>query len=531
MPSAQKIVTLQFGRLRYSNQMARQKIFISSVQSEFQQERSQIADYIRNDALLSLYFEPFLFEELPAQDISARNAFLSQVEDSEIYLLLIGQKYGYQDAEGISPTEHEYDAATANHAYRIAFVKRASDREKKEEIFKQKIDNDVIRNEFNSYEELQSNVYAALVEYMTSHHILRQGPFDASAYFEAKIEDLDKEKIRWFVGVAREVRQFPLTYSDDNIPQILHSLNLITEDGKIKNAALLLFAKDVQKWFVSATVKCAHFYGTEVEKPIASLQMYGGSVFEQVDLAVSFVMARIDQRVGERIHSAQVDVTPELPAQAVREAIVNAVVHRDYTSTGSVQVMLFKDRLEIWNPGKLPHGITIEKLHGIHSSRPVNPVLANPVYLTGYIEQMGTGTTDIIKRCASYGLRAPEFIQGDDFRTILWRPEKEETGQEIESSEQAAGHVTGHVSDHVSDHVKKLIKIIRGDTKTREEIMGLMNVKSRRYFRENYMNPAIESGYVTRLYPDALRRTDQAYYLTMKGLELLHELAKNESQI
>ncbi len=501
--------------------MVKQKIFISSVQSEFQQERRQIADYIRRDALLSLYFEPFLFEELPAQDISAQNAYLTQAAHSEIYLLLLGQQYGYQDAKGISPTEHEYDAATAHHTYRIAFVKQTTDREEKEETFKRKIDNDVIRNVFNSYEELQSNVYAALVEYMTSHHILRQGPFDASVHPDAQLEDLDKEKIRWFVGVAREVRQFPLTYSEDNIPQILHSLNLITEDGKLKNAALLLFAKEVQKWFVSATVKCAHFYGTEMEKPMASLQMYGGTVFEQVDLAVSFVMSRIDQRVGERIHSARVDVTPELPAQAVREAIVNAVVHRDYTSTGSVQVMLFKDRLEVWNPGKLPRGITIEKLHSVHTSRPVNPVLANPVYLTGYIEQMGTGTTDIIKRCVSSGLRTPEFIQDDDFRAILWRPEKEETGQELGTEKKQTGD---QVSDQVSDQVKKLIEVIRGDTKTREEIMVLINIKSRRYFRENYMNPAIDSGFVARLYPDAPRRADQAYYLTEKGLNFLQKL-------
>ena len=65
-----------------------------------------------------------------------------------------------------------------------------------------------------------------------------------------------------------------------------------------------------------------------MEKPIASLQVYGGTVFDMVDMAVSFVMSRIDQRVGERIHSTRVDVTPEQPAQAVREAIVNAVVHR-----------------------------------------------------------------------------------------------------------------------------------------------------------------------------------------------------------
>lgn len=402
--------------------MERQKIFISSVQGEFQNERKQIADYIRQDVLLSIYFEPFLFEELPAQDKSAQIAYLEQAAKSEIYLLLIGKQYGYQDEEGISPTEREYDTATTNHAYRIAFIKSVSSREEKEDAFKRKIDHDVIRNVFNTYEELQSGVYASLVEYMVSHQLLRQGPFDASVNLSASIEDLDKEKIRWFVGVAREVRQFPLTYSESNILQILSSLHVITEDGKVKNAALLLFAKDPQKWFATATIKCAQFYGTKVEKPMASLQIYGGTVFEQVDMAAAFVMSRIDQRVGERIFSTQVNVTPELPAQAVREAIVNAVVHRDYTDNGSVQVMLFRDRLEVWNPGRLPHGMTIENLSGVHRSRPVNPVLANPVYLAGYIEQMGTGTTDIIERCKDAGLRTPEFIQDEDFLTILWRP-------------------------------------------------------------------------------------------------------------
>ncbi len=510
--------------------MAKQKIFISSVQGEFQSERRLIAEYIRHDALLSIYFEPFLFEELPAQDKSAQAAYLEQAAKSEIYLLLIGARYGYQDEEGTSPTEREYDTATAHHAYRIAFIKSIAQRDDKEDAFKRRIDHDVIRNVFNSYEELQSGVYASLVEYMTSHQLLRQGPFDATAHPDARISDLDKEKIRWFVGVAREVRQFPLSYSEENIPQILHSLHLITEDGGIKNATLLLFAKDPQQWFATATIKCAHFYGTKVEKPMASLQIYGGTVFDQVDMAVTFVMSRIDQRVGERIHSARVDVTPELPAQAVREAIVNAVVHRDYADNGSVQVMLFKDRLEVWNPGKLPHGMTIEDLSGVHRSRPVNPVLANPVYLTGYIEQMGTGTTDILERCKNAGLRTPEFIQDEDFLTILWRPEKHGADQEInqvtgqESVHQTVhetDHQTVHETDHVSEAIKRLIKVIRGDTKTREEIMTIMHLNHRENFRLTYLTPSIEAGYVTMLYPDNPKRKGQAYYLTPKGLELL----------
>ena len=218
-------------------------------------------------------------------------------------------------------------------------------------------------------------------------------------------------------------------------------------------------------------------------------------------------MSRIDQHVGERTHSAQVDVTPELPAQAVTEAIVNAVVHRNYTSNGSVQVMLFKDRLEVWNPGKLPQGMTIAKLTKEHNSNPVNPVLANPVYLAGYIEQMGTGTTDIIDHCLDYGLRKPEFHQDDDFRVVLWRPEVQERVQE-------------------NSNIIKIVLVIRGNTVSAKEIKRIMNLKGRSNFTIRHLNPSIEKGYVAQFYPDAPKRRDQAYYLTEKGLALYAEISK-----
>ena len=106
---------------------------------------------------------------------------------------------------------------------------------------------------------------------------------------------------------------------------------------------------------------------------------------------------------------------------AVKEAIVNAVCHRDYTSNASVQIMLFRNRLEIWNPGTLPYGLTIQKLHGPHKSLPGNPLLADPMYWNGYIEKVGTGTEDIINKCRNYGLKTPEFYQEEDFRVVIWR--------------------------------------------------------------------------------------------------------------
>ena len=513
------------------------KLFISSVQSEFETERSRLAEYIRQDALLSRYFVPFLFEELPATDVSARRAYLEEAEKTDVYLLLMGTRYGYIDEAGVSPTEREYDTASAHHAYRIAMLKEVSEREEKEQRFVNKVEQDVVRDIFTSYEDLQNNVYAALVQYMLHSGLLHQGPFDASIHPTARISDLDPEKIRWFVGMAREKRQFPIQYSEENIHRILQSLHLIDEKDGVTNAALLLFAKDVQRWFISATIKCVQFYGTKVGKPLLSQQLYSGSVFEVVDQAVSFVLSRIDSRVGERTQSAQVDIEYELPVQAITEAIVNAVVHRDYNSTGSVQVMLFRDRLEIWNPGQLPHGMTIEKLNAEHHSLPVNPLLAKPVYLAGYIEQLGTGTTDLIERCTQMGLPTPAFRQDEDFTIILYRKAKDNgTGDNAgdnvsgNANGNAGGNAGGNANGNADAKILRIVSAIGGDTMGSEQIMKRMGLKANSGLRRNYLYPALDAGYIAKLYPDNDKHPNQAYYLTQKGLLLLSQLKKQNKQ-
>lgn len=163
--------------------------------------------------------------------------------------------------------------------------------------------------------------------------------------------------------------------------------------------------------------------------------------------------------------------------------------------------------------------MTIAKLNKAHTTNPVNPVLANPVYLAGYIEQMGTGTTDIIDRCVENGLRKPEFHQDEGFRVVLWRPEAQEEGK-------VAGTERGTETLLVDKKLIRIIQAIRGDTKTTREIMATMQLKGEDNFRKRYLHPSIDFGYVSKLYPDSESRPDQAYYLTDKGLQLLSELLK-----
>ena len=245
-------------------------------------------------------------------------------------------------------------------------------------------------------------------------------PFDAAPCADATLDDLDPDWIARFVRGARRIRQFPLP--EDTPPQALLEHLKLLRKGRLTNAAVLLFARSPQRFLISSEIKCAHFHGTEVSKPIPSYQVYRGKAFELVDQAVDFVLSKINRAVGTRSESARAPRTYEIPEEVVTEAIVNAVAHRDYTSNASVQVMLFSDRLEVWNPGSLPPPLTLEKLREPHASVPANPLLAESMYLVNYIERMGTGTLDMIRRCVAAGLPEPDFTVTDVFVARVRRP-------------------------------------------------------------------------------------------------------------
>jgi predicted HTH transcriptional regulator len=141
-----------------------------------------------------------------------------------------------------------------------------------------------------------------------------------------------------------------------------------------------------------------------------------------VDQAVDFVLSKVSRSVGTRAQSTQAPVDYEFPKEVLAEGVVNAVAHRDYASNASVQVMLFADRLEIWNPGDLPSAITTEALRAPHPSIPRNPLIAEPLFLTRYVERAGSGTLDMIARCREAGLPEPDFdLRSGQFVLTLWR--------------------------------------------------------------------------------------------------------------
>ncbi len=513
--------------------MIKIKVFISSVQSEFSEERRLLFDYLATDSLLGRFFDPFIFENLPAVNHAASTVFNKEVEHCDIYLGLLGKMYGHEDQDGISPTEREFDHAGLHHKTRLVFLSnhQPSERHPKEADLINKAEQVVVRKKFTSFSDLKSAVYASLVRYLEEKEYIRTGPFDATLNPSASIDDLDKDKITEFIHVARAKRGFPLP--DDSTPEtILTHLNLLA-NGRFCNAAILLFGKQPQRFFISSEIKCAHFHGFDVVKPIPAYQVYKGDVFQLVNQAVDFVLSKIDVSVGTRDVSSQVPINYELPPAAVSEAIVNAIAHRDYTSNGSVQVMLFKDRLEIWNPGNLPFGLNTAKLRQPHSSIPANPLLAEPMYLAGYIERLGTGTGDIIRLCKEKGLKEPDFIQDEEFKTVLWRTlssTEQPTGQPTDQvTGQATGQVTSEATGQAIDGISRMLLVIDGEMKS-AEIQSALQLKHRENFRDNYLMPSMEEGLVEMTVPDKPNHPNQHYRLTVKGLALKKKLRKSEKK-
>ena len=283
-----------------------------------------------------------------------------------------------------------------------------------------KAERELVRRHIEDFNALTSEVYASLVDHLDSIGALRVPPFDTAACDNATLQNLSAKRVDWFLETARRERGFPLKPNTTTKALLTH-LNLL-ENNRPTNAATLLFGSEPQRFHRTAETKCVHCHGTEYHRPFASQQIYHGDLFDQADMTRDFVLAKINRSVGFRSVSNIAPATYELPPDAIGEAIINAIAHRDYYSNASVEVRLFADRLEVWNPGRLPDTLTMDDLRTDHPSVPNNPLIAESLYLTRYIEKAGSGTQRMIELCHEAGLPEPQFEQrSGSFVLTLWR--------------------------------------------------------------------------------------------------------------
>jgi len=227
-----------------------------------------------------------------------------------------------------------------------------------------------------------------------ARHILnRSGRHWDDLPSEWGLKEVNKETVAYFAHLARN----RLPQIDPAQPErVLENLGLLSE-GRLKNAGVLLFAKHPQRLFPLAQVRIGIFRGDY----ILDSHDFQGTLWQQLDGAVDrfrqILKVRFDIQVEKpSLEGFQRREVWEYPLEALREAVANALIHRDYTYPADIQIRIEEDHLEVWSPGELPPPLTPEALYRPHPSVLRNPLIAQAFYFAGIIERWGTGTTRII---------------------------------------------------------------------------------------------------------------------------------------
>jgi ATP-dependent DNA helicase RecG len=232
-------------------------------------------------------------------------------------------------------------------------------------------------------------------------------------------DDLDAALIRKVAETIKERRGYT-TDPGKKPTKVLERLGLV-QAGLITNAALVLFGKNPAEWYPQTRVRAARFRGDDRTEFVDN-KVFEGSLFSLVETLVSFVQSHIPLASSLAPDELQRRDRLAYPLAAIREAIVNALVHRDYSAfDGGMSVAVYDGRMEFWNSGSLPDEMTVEDLRTTHPSRPINPDIAQVCFLYGLMERWGIGTQRIILACVESGLPEPDWKVDRNGVTLVLR--------------------------------------------------------------------------------------------------------------
>lgn len=219
----------------------------------------------------------------------------------------------------------------------------------------------------------------------------------------ATFADIDEPTIKKYLGKAEEVGRLP-DIDGLSTPELLEKLRL-AQDGKLKRAAIVLFGKDPGKFYPNTFVKIGKFEDDDFT--IRFQEVEEGNIIQVLDkvlrtLDYKFLIRNISFEGMNRVE------TLEYPIPALREMLLNALIHRNYMGAPT-QIRVYDKKLSVWNDGSLPPTITLSQLKENHSSHPRNPILAEACFKGGYIDSWGSGIMKIINSCKTDGLPAPDL--------------------------------------------------------------------------------------------------------------------------
>lgn len=397
------------------------EVFISSNQSEFASERQFIADNIRNDPLFDSYFNVYIFEEDSAKAEPSDIVFTERVEQADIYIGLIGNEYGFEYAGGISATEFEFNRFNDKNPNSYFFVKMDDDADDKSKKFFNRIKDSKRYKRFKTNDDLIREVKIALRECMIGHS--KRNVFDSAIIENSTYDDVDETAIGLFKKFLKN-QTIKELFNERSNEQILECIGAGKIDPKgvfhLNNAGALFFAKDITKFGLGYEVKMVRFNG--VDRRVLIDQMTStSSIFILLNQFESFFNR--NTKIGTFIQGFESYDVPEYPIEAVREAFVNAVAHRDYSLTDDcITFYIYDDRILVSSPGSLPDPLTVDDLKIEVNPKHRNKTICRIFKYTKFMEHFGTGINRMRGEMLDSGLPEPEFYDGNYFKVILRGP-------------------------------------------------------------------------------------------------------------
>jgi ATP-dependent DNA helicase RecG len=336
-----------------------------------------------------------------------------------------------------------------------------------------------------------------------------------------ELRDIDRDEVFRIVEAAKSAGRL-IGPIGTRIADVLDRLKL-RRDGRILQAAVVLFGKEFLPDYPQCELRMARFRGTDktefldqrhVREPAFKLleeaQLFCQRHFPLPGKIVPGKLQRVD--------------TPLIPPDAMREILVNALIHRDYSiAGGAISLAIFDDRVEVWSAGTFPTGITPEKLSKSHQSVQRNPIIADVFYKTGLIEKWGRGTNRVIEMCVEAGIAPPKFEEITGAAVVTFKVN-------VRGPQQTADQVVGRLGTDAVPSLSQVgtksgpsrdqVEILRlcRQERTLVELMNASGRRNRTKFRDSFIKPLLEEGFLVLTIPGKPRSRMQRYRTTAVGL-------------
>ena len=394
------------------------KVFLSSVRSEFENERKYIKQEIENDYVLNRFFEVFTFEETSSSGKRPVELYSHKVVNSEIYVGLIGSDYGSKLESGISATEYEYDLFNRAHNDALIFIKNREYRDDEVNKFIDKIKNEHSYQTFDDIYELYYEVRRSLTDFLEKN-LINYRAYDSQILLDSSCDDVDMEAVEMFFRVC-DNQALKKLRDEKGLDYILSTINageFHNGEFKLNVAGALFFAKDISKFNIAHEVKMVKFIDRDSLDDVVKINS-NKPLLKLLSDALVFLYDNTSH--VHHIKGFLRDTIDEYPEEAIREALVNAIAHRDYSITSSaITFYIYEDTIEIKSPGRLQYPLKVSDLE-FHEPVHRNKVICSIFSNTKYMEHIGTGIKRMKNIMLESDLKEPEFEESGEFFKVTF---------------------------------------------------------------------------------------------------------------